>query len=153
MEIIMHLKTMTKSITMGLLASTLSLSTVLAAEYISVSKDEINMRSGPKTDSEVLFQLPLGYPLQVLGKEGQWLKVSDYEGDKGYILESLTSKNPYVIVKVKECKILAGPGPKEKVVGTGVKDVIFAKGEQKGDFIKVTHPNLSGWVHKNSVWP
>ena len=149
----MHLKTMTKSITMGLLASTLSLSTVLAAEYISVSKDEINMRSGPKTDSEVLFQLPLGYPLQVLGKEGQWLKVSDYEGDKGYILESLTSKNPYVIVKVKECKILAGPGPKEKVVGTGVKDVIFAKGEQKGDFIKVTHPNLSGWVHKNSVWP
>ncbi len=149
----MNLKTMTKTITMGLLASTLSFSPVLAAEYVSVSKDEINLRSGPKTDSEVLFQLPLGYPLQVLGKEGQWLKVSDYEGDKGYILESLTSKTPYVIVKVKECKILAGPGPKEKVVGTGVKDVIFAKGEQKGDWIKVTHPSLSGWVHKNSVWP
>lgn len=149
----MNLKTMTKTITMGLLASTLSLSSVLAAEYVSVSKDEINLRSGPKTDSEVLFQLPMGYPLQVLGKEGQWLKVSDYEGDKGYILESLTSKTPYVIVKVKECKILAGPGPKEKVVGTGVKDVIFAKGEQKGDWIKVTHPSLSGWVHKNSVWP
>ena len=149
----MNLQTMTKTITMGLLASTLSLSSVLAAEYVSVSKDEINLRSGPKTDSEVLFQLPMGYPLQVLGKEGQWLKVSDYEGDKGYILESLTSKTPYVIVKVKECKILAGPGPKEKVVGTGVKDVIFAKGEQKGDWIKVTHPSLSGWVHKNSVWP
>ena len=149
----MNLQTMTKSITMGLLASTLSLSTVLAAEYVSVSKDGINMRSAPNTNSEVLFQLPIGYPLEVLGKEGQWLKVSDYEGDKGYIQESLTSKSPYVIVKVKECKILAGPGPKEKVVGTGVKDVIFAKGEQKGDWIKVTHPSLSGWVHKNSVWP
>jgi SH3-like domain-containing protein len=149
----MNLKTMTKSITLGLLASTLSLSPVLAAEYVSVNKDGINMRSAPNTNSEVLFQLPLGYPLEILGKEGQWLKVSDYEGDKGYIQESLTAKTPHVIVKVKECKIFAGPGPKEKVVGTGVKDVIFAKGEQKGDWIKVTHPSLSGWVHKNSVWP
>lgn len=138
---------------MGLLAAAFSFSTSLAAEFVSVSKDGVNLRSAPNTSSGVLFQLPLGYPLEVLGKEGQWLKVSDYEGDKGYVQEALISKTASVIVKVKECKIFAGPGLKEKVVGTGIKDVIFAKGEQKGDWIKVSHPNLKGWVQKNTVWP
>lgn len=144
---------LSKIFSMNVLASALALSTALAGEYMSVVKDGVNLRSAPNTNAEVLFQLPVGYPLEVLGKEGQWLKVSDYEGDKGYIQESLVNKTPHVIVKAKECKILNGPGPKEKVVGNGVKDVIFAKGEQKGDYIKITHPNLTGWVHKNAVWP
>jgi len=142
-----------KSMAMSVLASALTLTSAFAAEYMSVAKDGINLRSAPNTNAEVLFQLPVGYPLEVLGKEGQWLKVSDYEGDKGYIQESLVNKSPHVIVKVKECKIRSGPSTNDQVVGNGVKDVIFAKGEQKGDWIKVTHPSLTGWVHKDLVWP
>jgi len=144
---------LTKVFSMSVLASTLALSTALAGEYMSVVKDGVNLRSAPNTNADILFELPVGYPLEVLGKEGQWLKVSDYEGDKGYIIESLVSKTPHVIVKVKECKIRSGPSAKDPVVGNGVKDVIFAKGEQKGDWIKVSHPNLTGWVHKDLVWP
>ncbi len=149
----MLLHPLVKSIPMGVLASAFVLSTAVAAEYVSVVKDGVNLRSAPNTTSEVLFQLPVGYPLEVLSKEGQWLKVSDYEGDKGYITESLVSKTPHVIVKVKECKIRSGPSTNDPIVGNGVKDVIFAKGEQKGDWIKVTHPSLTGWVHKDLVWP
>jgi hypothetical protein len=25
--------------------------------------------------------------------------------------------------------------------------------EQKGDWVKVSHPDLTGWVHKDLVWP
>jgi len=147
------IRPLTKSISLTVLASAFALTTALAGEYMSVVKDGVNLRSAPNTNAEVLFQLPVGYPLEVLGKEGQWLKVSDYEGDKGYIQESLVNKTPHVIVKVKECKIRSGPGANEKVVGNGAKDVIFVKGEQKGDWIKVTHPELTGWVHKDLVWP
>lgn len=149
----MTFRSLTKSIPLSLLASAFVLTTALAAEYVSVVKDGVNLRSGPKTDAEILYQLPAGYPLEVLSKEGQWLKVSDYEGDKGYITQSLVSTTPYVIVKVKECKIRSGPSTNDTVVGNGVKDVIFKKGEQKGDWIKVSHPDLTGWVHKDLVWP
>jgi SH3-like domain-containing protein len=149
----MTCRLLTKGISLSLLASAFALGTALAAEYVSVVKDGVNLRSGPKTDAPVLYQLPAGYPLEVLSKEGQWLKVSDYEGDKGYITEALVSKTPYVIVKVKECKVRSGPSTNDPVVGNGVKDVIFKKGEQKGDWIKVTHPELTGWVHKDLVWP
>jgi SH3-like domain-containing protein len=149
----MLFRPLTKSIPMSLLASAFALTTALAGEYVSVIKDGVNLRSGPNTNTEILYQLPAGYPLEVLSEEGQWLKVSDYEGDKGYITESLVDKSPHVIVKVKECMIRSGPSTKDQVVGKGVKDVIFDKVEQQGDWVKVAHPNLTGWVHKDLVWP
>lgn len=149
----MMLRSPMKVVALNALASAFFFSAAVAAEYVSVLKDGINLRSGANTNAEVLFQLPAGYPLEVLGKEGQWLKVRDYEGDKGYIQESLVGKTPHVIVKVKECKIRSGPSANDPVVGNGVKDVIFAKVEQKGDWVKISHPELTGWVHKDLVWP
>ncbi|ADW18326.1 SH3 type 3 domain protein [Desulfobulbus propionicus DSM 2032] len=149
----MTFRPLIKTIPLSLLASAFAVSTVLGAEYVSVVKDGVNLRSGPNTNTDILYQLPSGYPLEILSKEGQWLKVSDYEGDKGYITESLVSKTPYVIVKVKECNIRSGPSANDSVVGKGVKDVIFKKVEQKGDWIKISHPDLTGWVQKDLVWP
>ena len=37
-----------------------------AADYVSVAKDGVNLRSGPGTQNEAIFQLPAGYPLLVL---------------------------------------------------------------------------------------
>ncbi len=124
-----------------------------AGEYLSVAKDGINIRSGPSTTADVLYELPMGYPLQVISRDGQWVKVIDYEGDKGYIFESLLSTSPYVIVKVAECNVRSGPSTNESVVGSVTKDVIFQKVEQKGDWIKISHPQLTGWIHKSLVWP
>ena len=141
------------TLALGMLISCCTVQLAHAAEYVGPTKDGVNLRSGPDTNSTVLYQLPAGYPLEVLGKQGSWYKVSDYEGDKGWIQDSVVNKTPYVIVKVKECKIRSGPKLSEKVVGNGVKDVILAKVEQKGEWIKVSHPNVTGWVHKDLVWP
>lgn len=149
----MTLRQLLKSILITGLGSVVLLSTAFGAEYVSVVKDGVNLRSGPNTGTEILYELPNNYPLEVLAREGQWLKVSDYEGDKGYIFESLVSKTAYVIVKAKDCNVRSGPSTKDRIVGKAVKDVIFKKIEQKGDWIQVGHPNLTGWVHKDLVWP
>lgn len=149
----MHLRQLGRIVTFTLVTSAVALTTAWAAEYMSVAKDGINLRSGPDTKSDVLYQLPAGYPLEVVEKKGAWLKVTDYEGDKGWIQESMVNKTPHVIVKVKDGKVRSGPGTNEKVAGNVVKDVILTKGEQKGDWIKVSHPDLNGWIHKDLVWP
>ncbi|MDD2466928.1 MAG: SH3 domain-containing protein [Desulfobulbus sp.] len=136
-----------------LMGSFLLCSSGWGAEYLSVARDGINVRSGPGTNASVLFELPMGYPLEVVSREGQWVKVMDYEGDKGYVVDSLLSKTPYVIIKVKECNVRSGPSTTDPVVGNVVKDVIFQKVEQKGDWVKISHPQLTGWVHKTLVWP
>lgn len=149
----MQFRQMRKYISFTVLASAFAMTSAFAAEYMSVVKDGINLRSGPDTKNEALYQLPAGYPLEVIEKKGQWLKVSDYEGDKGWIQEAMVNKTPHVIIKVKECKIRSGPATSEKVVGNGVREVIFTKVDQKGDWIKISHPDLNGWVHKDLVWP
>jgi len=126
---------------------------VVAAEFVSVVKDGVNLRSGPTTKNEVLFQLPAGYPLKVLSRKGKWLKVSDFENDKGWVFSSLVSKTPHVIVKVKECNARSGPGTSYKKIGTFAREVILKKIGRKGEWLKVAHPQLTGWVHSKLVWP
>ena len=149
-------RTLIQSVRIGVLAaamvSAFTISAV-AAEFVSVVKDGVNLRSGPETKYEVLFQLPAGYPLKVLATEGKWLKVSDYENDKGWIFSSLVSKTSYVIVKVKEGNVRSGPGTKYDKVGKVVRDVILKTTERKGDWVKISHPQLTGWLHKTLVWP
>ena len=126
---------------------------VFAAEYVSVAKDGVNLRSGPGTNYEAIFQLPANYPLQVLAKKDKWIKISDYEGDKGWIYGSLVSSTPYVIVKVNEGNVRKGAGTNNGKVGTVARDVILKKVGQKGEWFEVSHPEIQGWVHKNLVWP
>ena len=124
-----------------------------ASEFVSVSKDGVNLRSGPTTDTAVLFQLPAGYPLEVLERKNGWLHVRDYEKDEGWIYAGLTSNTQYVIVKISKGNIRSGPGTDYDQTGTVVRDVILQKVEQQGDWIKIYHPQLTGWIYKNLVWP
>jgi SH3-like domain-containing protein len=124
-----------------------------AAETISVKKDGVNIRSGPGTNYDVIYELPLGYPLKVLSRKDKWLKVSDYENDKGWIFEPLASTDNYVIVTTKEANVRSGPGTNNGKVGSVAKDVILRKVDSQGDWIKVSHPQLTGWIHRKLVWP
>ena len=152
----MRKNTLQQGLRVGVLAVSLicgSTVAAMAAEYVSVVKDDVNLRSGPEKKYEVLFQLPQGYPLEVLSRKGKWLKVRDYENDKGWIYSSLVSSTRYVIVKVQEGNVRSGPGTKFDKVGRVVRDVIMKKVGQKGDWIKVSHPQLTGWVHRQLIWP
>lgn len=139
----------------GLLLGALLLaaSAASAAEFVSVVKDGVNLRSGPDTSANVLFQLPAGYPLQVLERKGDWINVSDYENDKGWISTALVSSTPHVIVKAERGNIRSGPSTEQPQAGKVVRDVILKKLDQQGEWIKVSHPQLTGWIHKQLVWP
>jgi SH3-like domain-containing protein len=124
-----------------------------AAEFVSVVKDGVNLRSGPTTTHEILFQLPAGYPLKVLERDKKWIKVSDYENDKGWIYAGLVSEASYVIVNTNEGNVRSGPGTSYDKIGKVVRDVILKKVETEGDWFKVSHPELTGWIYRNLVWP
>ena len=128
-------------------------STALAAEYVSVNKEAVNLRSGPGTKYSTLFELPVGYPLKVLSRKGEWVKVSDFENDQGWIFSPLVSNAQYVIVTVKGGNVRSGPGINYKKVGSVVREVILKKVKRDGDWIQVKHPKLKGWVHRKLIWP
>ena len=132
-----------------------SLSTAgYAGEYVSVIKDGVNIRSGPSTKNKVIWQVFESFPLEVIQREGKWANVVDFEGDKGWIYETLISSKKTVIVTVDTANMRAGASTEDAVVATVKKGVVFEPLEMNGGWMKVRYKNeITGWMHNSLLWP
>jgi SH3-like domain-containing protein len=142
-----------------LLMVTWSLGSQAAAiTMVSVAGEKVNLRKGPSTQYPVIWELGQGFPLQVIGSKGNWLKVSDFEKDVGWIYKELVSRKPHLIVKVNKnskarINIRSGPGTKYKIVGKAEYGVVFATLERENGWVKVRHENgLTGWIKRSLLW-
>ena len=125
-----------------------------AAEYVSVKNDAVNIRSGPSTKNNVIWQVFESFPLEVIKREGKWAKVVDFEGDEGWIYETLISSKKSVIVNVETANMRSGPSTQETITATVKKGVVFTPLEMKGDWMKVRYKNeITGWMHNSLLWP
>jgi SH3-like domain-containing protein len=124
-----------------------------AREMASVARDEINMRSGPGTGHEIVWQLSRGYPLQVLGRKGGWLRVRDFENDEGWVYRSLTGKRQHHVVKSKIVNIRSAPSTRSRIVGKAEYGEVLRTLEKRQDWVKVRNGGgLVGWVARRLLW-
>ena len=133
----------------------LSLPAVAAAsEYVSVKKDGVNIRSGPGTDYNVVWQVFESFPLKILKRDGKWVSVVDYQGDKGWIYSPLVTSRKTVIVNVETGNMRSGPSTNDDIIAEVKKGVVFEAQEMSGDWIKVRYKDgLTGWMHNSLLWP
>jgi SH3-like domain-containing protein len=128
-------------------------SQALAQQMVSVSGMEVNMRSGPGTQHQAEWRLDRGYPLKVIGSQGGWLKVVDFEDDKGWIHQSLTSHRPYHVVKVKIANMRSAPTTRGRVIARLAYGQALKTLKRSGGWIKLQGKNgLSGWVAQRLLW-
>ena len=129
-----------------------------SAQMLSVDGENVNLRSGPGTKYQVKWEYGKGFPLKVVSKKGDWVKVTDFENDSGWIYKPLLSKKGHMIVKAfkdknKRVNIRSGPGTRYKVVGKAYYGVVFETLEQKNGWAKVRHESgLVGWIKRTLVW-
>lgn len=129
-----------------------------AAKMVSVTGDNVNLRSGPGTNYSVKWKYGSGFPLKVLQEKGDWLKVEDFEGDTGWLYEKLTSRTGHMIVKVHKnqdtkINIRSGPGTKYKIVGKAYYGVVFRTIKQQNGWAHVKHDTgLEGWIKRTLLW-
>ena len=129
-------------------------STVSAAEYASVAKNGANIRSGPSSDYEILWEVGKGYPLAILQQQDRWSQVVDFEGAKGWIITLLLSGQKTVIVKGRDINLRVGPGVNYEPVAVVKYGVIFTPLEREGDWVKVKHADGTvGWLNDTLFWP
>lgn len=126
-----------------------------AADYVSVKGDNVNVRSGPGTNYQVTLELFAGYPLKITTRQGDWLKVIDYENDSGWIHKSLVDAGNTVIVSGnKSVNMRADPNTKSNVIATVDRGVVMTKLESQGKWLKLKHSSgLIGWIYKPLLWP
>ncbi len=130
-------------------------SLTFAAEYVSVKKDNVNIRTGPGTKNPVSMELFSGYPLKVLKRQGEWIKIADFENDSGWIHNSLVTKGDTVIINAKKSvNMRSGPSTKSSIVADIERGVVLTRISRKGKWTQVRHSGGAvGWVYSPLIWP
>lgn len=124
-----------------------------AAERLTVEKAKVNVRSGPGTNYEMLWEAEANYPVTVVERKGKWVRFRDFEGYEGWIYGSLLGRTPSVVVKKGKCNVRSGPGKQHALIFTAEKGVPFRVLGRKGSWIRIRHADGdSGWIHKSLVW-
>ncbi len=123
------------------------------AERLSVSASRANIRSGPGTKHDILWRVEKYYPLDILEKSGEWILFRDFEGDTGWIHQSLVNKQPSVVVNVPVANIRSGPGTTHEILFTIEKGVPFKILKRQKDWIYVEHMDGDkGSIHSSLIW-
>lgn len=128
----------------------------ITGKYVSVAKDGVNVRATPSTDAESRWEIFDQFPLLVKKRQGDWLQVTDFEGDTGWIHESLVSAGKTVIACKKRINLRQDPNADQNnpIIANVKYGVIFTPLEKNGDWLKVRYDEKTeGWLKKDLVWP
>jgi SH3-like domain-containing protein len=121
-------------------------------KMVSVSK-QAYLRDGAGTQHEALWLLDPGYPLQIIGRRGNWLQVQDFEDDTGWIYRPLTSATRHHVVTSSTANIRRGPSTKTRVMGKARYGEVLRTLERRAQWVKVKQPGgPTGWVARRLLW-
>ena len=124
-----------------------------ARQMVSIDRPEVNMRAGAGTQHATLWTLSAGYPLMVVGRQGQWYKVRDFENDEGWVYRPLTAKRPHHVVKSRVANLRRGPGTNTRVVGRLEYGEVLRTLERRGSWVHVrTTGGQTGWIARSLLW-
>jgi SH3-like domain-containing protein len=143
-----------KYLVVGLFGLVLSTS-ASAADYLTVTTDNANVRTGAGTNYPSSMELFTGYPLKVLNKVGEWYQVADFENDSGWIHQSIVKKRDTVIVNAeKSVNMRSEPSTESSIVADVERGVVMTVLSTKGKWTQVRHSSgTTGWVSAPLLWP
>jgi uncharacterized protein YraI len=135
-----------------------------------VTTANVQLRQGPGTQHPVVTTIPEGIKINVVGREGPWLKVESKHGSKpGYIneeyarpLDSRQTAQPKGVASanvggeyrvIRETELRERPGVNEKIITrlpVGIKIHVI---RADGDWLRVEskHGGRPGYIEKRDV--
>jgi SH3-like domain-containing protein len=128
---------------------------VFAATMQSIGKDQVNVRSKPDLNSEVLFELSLGYPIQVEKQQDNWVYFTDWKNQAGWVFKPLVSKTQTAVILVDNANIRKGPSLNTPIVMKVSKGDIYKIFGEKDDWVHVgfyLENEKIGWIRDDLVW-
>jgi SH3-like domain-containing protein len=124
-----------------------------AGERLSTTSGISNMRSGPGTNYDILWQVEQYHPVIITEKKGNWYKIKDFENDVAWLHKSLLGNTTSVITIKDKCNVRSKPLTGSAILYTVEKGVPFKVLDRKGDWIKIEHADGDvGWIYKTLVW-
>jgi SH3-like domain-containing protein len=128
--------------------------TVAKAGFASVQKNGVYVRSGPSPEYRIIRSVNKGYPVEILERQDDWVRVQDYLGNEGWIFSTLLGNNNSVIVSTIKANLRSGPGTENMIVGKLDYGTVLLIRKIRGAWYMVeTKGGSVGWLNHELVWP
>lgn len=123
--------------------------------FASLRANETNVRAGPGQNYPIKFTFKLrGLPVRVINEYDNWNEIEDYEGQTGWVSQSLLTKKRTLLIQTKNSFINMHRKDNEK------SRIIFRlENNVVGDYLKCLEDwcgikvnNKKGWVQKSEVF-
>jgi SH3-like domain-containing protein len=122
--------------------------------FVSLSSDEVFVRSGPGSRYPVKYVYrKKGLPVEVILEYEVWRKIKDFEGETGWVHQSLISGKRTGMVKDGEnVSLLQKPKDSARKAAVLQPRVIIGLESCKDEWCKVSASGYKGFLKRESVW-
>ena len=140
----------------GFLLSLFLIQPVFSADFVSISTKKAILYEGPSDATDKEYIITEGYPLLVMVKLKDWLKVKDHEGKISWINVSDTAKQRMVMTLKKNVNLFYKPTINSVHLAT-VDEFVTLKLLSSYDSngwieVKTLTGYIEGYVRKEDVW-
>ena len=133
----------------------LLLAAAAPASAKSIGKDQVNIRSGPSLNSDIIFVAPLGYPIEIEKQVNNWALFHDWQNNNGWVYKPLISNVKTAVILVDKANLRSSAGRKARVVATAALGEIYKVLSKKGNWSKLGYfhgGSALGWIRNDLVF-
>ena len=127
-----------------------------SSEALGIKNERANLRKGPGTDHEKLWEVFKYMPFKQLGVKGAWKRIQDVDGDIYWVHAPLTTqKYKCAVIKNNKTNLRSGPGTKFPIVPWAPVDKFFSMKVLKIEKDWVHVEDSTGdkaWIFRPLVW-
>jgi uncharacterized protein YgiM (DUF1202 family) len=120
-----------------------------ADQAIAVTTDNVNLRSGPRTNYSIRRTIPAGTTITLTGDSRNGMVTARYDGTTGWVSAAYLSFGDTGDSKtvVDSVNFRTAPRLTSNVIQVLPEGAtVIYSGEQRGGFLKVTYRGTTGWV-------
>jgi SH3-like domain-containing protein len=125
--------------------------------YMSIRSTKVNMRVGPGNIYPIIWVYVVrGTPLEVIGKNNEWLQVQDKDGETGWVYHRMVSKVRTAMTISNDVLLHTHPDNNADVTARLMRHVVVLPLACRSSWCRISVPSgeekIAGWVRRQYLW-
>ena len=131
----------------------MSLSAASGSEFRSVAVNGAILYDAPSFKANRLYLISKQYPVEIVSRSGEWIKVRDANGDLSWIAANMLTDKRTLMVIANAADVRDAPNESAAIVFRAENVVLELVEPPTSTWIKVRHRDgQTGYARLNQIW-
>ena len=121
--------------------------------FVTIKSETANMRTGPGKRYPIKWEITRkGIPVEVISEFEQWRKIRDFQGEEGWVFQTMLSGARAVVIQSKAQILRKSDSASSRPVAKLEVGVVAKLRSCTKEWCNVEKDELKGWLPRTSVW-